>query len=63
MFYNNSYATRDALATAKMYGYEGIERVLLLLHEYNLKSIGINANGTSDGSLLKEMVVKIIEYV
>jgi len=61
LFYNNSYATRDALATAKMYGYDGIERALLLLHEYNLKSIGINANGISDGSLLKEMVVKIIE--
>jgi DNA polymerase-3 subunit delta len=44
----------------KMYGYEGIERSLLLLHDYNLKSVGVNSNGTSDASLLKEMVVKMM---
>lgn len=59
-FYNNPYAAKEALATAKMYGYEGVERALLLLHEYNLKSVGVNDSGTSDGSLLKEMVVKIM---
>jgi DNA polymerase-3 subunit delta len=30
------------------------------LHEYNLRSIGINDGGTEDSSLLKEMVVKMI---
>ena len=59
-FYNNSYAAKEALATAKMYGYDGVERALLLLHEYNLKSVGVNDTGTSDGSLLKEMVVKMM---
>ncbi len=59
-FYNNPYAAKEALATAKMYGYEGVERALLLLHEYNLKSVGVNDSGTSDGSLLKEMVVKMM---
>jgi len=59
-FYNNSYAAKEALATAKMYGYDGVERALLLLHEYNLKSVGVNDSGTSDGSLLKEMVVKMM---
>lgn len=59
-FYNNSFAAKEALATAKMYGYEGVERALLLLHEYNLRSIGVNDSGTSDGSLLKEMVVKMM---
>ena len=58
LFYNNPYAVKEAMATIKMYGYEGIERSLLLLHDYNLKSIGVNSNGTSDASLLKEMVVK-----
>jgi DNA polymerase-3 subunit delta len=59
-FYNNPFAAKEALATAKLYGYEGVERVLLLLHEYNLRSIGVNDSGTRDGSLLKEMVVKMM---
>ncbi|CAN5549832.1 DNA polymerase III subunit delta [soil metagenome] len=59
-FYNNPFAAKEAIATAKLYGYEGVERALLLLHEYNLRSIGVNDSGTSDGSLLKEMVVKIM---
>jgi len=31
-----------------------------LLHQYNLKSIGIGDSGTDDAQLLKEMVVKMI---
>lgn len=60
LFYNNPFATKEAMAAMKMYGYEGIEKSLLLLHEYNLRSIGVNDTGTSDGSLLKEMVVKMM---
>ena len=60
LFYNNPFAVKEALSTMKMYGYEGIERSLLLLHDYNLKSVGVNSNGTSDASLLKEMVVKMM---
>jgi DNA polymerase-3 subunit delta len=60
LFYNNPFATREALSTIKLYGYEGVEKALLLLHEYNLRSIGIHDSGTSDGSLLKEMVVKMM---
>ena len=59
LFYNNPFAAKEALATLKVYGYEGVEKVLLLLHEYNLKSVGIN-NGNADGSLLKEMVIKMM---
>jgi DNA polymerase-3 subunit delta len=59
-FYNNPFAAKEAIATAKLYGYEGVERALLLLHEYNLKSVGVNDSGTSDGSLMKEMVVKMM---
>lgn len=61
LFYNNSFAAKDALTAAKKYGYEGVEKALLLLHEYNLKSVGVNAPATSDASLLKEMVVKMID--
>ncbi|MEO6721461.1 MAG: DNA polymerase III subunit delta [Ferruginibacter sp.] len=60
LFYNNSFAAKDALAAAKKYSYEGVERALLLLHEYNLKSVGVNSAATSDASLMKEMVVKMM---
>ena len=60
LFYNNPFAAKEALAAAKTYGYDGVEKALLLLHHYNLKSIGINATATSDASLLKEMVVKMM---
>lgn len=54
------YFVKDYMQAVKLYTFEGIERALLLLHEYNLKSVGINDNGTPDASLLKEMAVKII---
>ena len=42
----NPYFAKDYLAAAKNYNYEGIEGGLLLLHAYNLKSIGVNSTGT-----------------
>ncbi len=48
------------MAAAKNYSYEGTEKVLLLLHQYNLKSIGINDAGTEDASLMKEMIMKMV---
>lgn len=59
-FYFNTNAVKNALETINNYGYDGIERILLLLHHYNLKGVGIGDNGTSDASLMKEMVVKMI---
>lgn len=59
-FYFNPMAVKNALETIRNYNYEGIERILLLLHHYNLKSVGVGDTGTSDASLLKEMVVKMI---
>ena len=60
LFYNNFSAARQALATMNNYDYNGIEKVLLLLHQYNLKSIGVGSSGAGDAELLKEMVVKMI---
>ncbi|MEO5592566.1 MAG: DNA polymerase III subunit delta [Chitinophagaceae bacterium] len=60
LFYNNIFAARQALETLKSYGYEGVERTILLLHTYNLKSVGVNDMGTADASLLKELAVKMI---
>jgi DNA polymerase-3 subunit delta len=60
IFSMNFYAAQDGVAAAKTYGMQGIEKVLLLLHEYNLRSIGIHDSGTEDADLLKEMVVKMV---
>jgi len=59
-FYNNPTAVKNALETINKYGYDGIERILLLLHQYNLKGVGVGDTGTEDASLLKEMVVKMV---
>lgn len=56
----NPFFAKDYMATARNYGYAGVESALLLLHQYNLKSVGVNDSGTSDGSLLKEMVAKMM---
>jgi DNA polymerase-3 subunit delta len=56
----NAFFVKDYLAAARNYNYEGVESALLLLHAYNLKSIGVNSVATSDASLLKEMTVKIM---
>ncbi len=59
-FYFNPNAVKNALETINNYGYDGIERILLLLHHYNLKGVGVGDTGTPDAALLKEMVVKMI---
>jgi DNA polymerase-3 subunit delta len=56
----NNFFVRDYLQAAQQYSAPSVEKILLLLHEYNLRNIGINDAGTSDADLLKEMVVKMI---
>ncbi|MCS3795373.1 DNA polymerase III subunit delta [Niastella sp. OAS944] len=56
----NAWFVKDYLLVARNYGYNGVEKALLLLHHYNLRSIGVNDIGSSDASLLKEMVVKMV---
>ena len=56
----NSFFIKDYLKAANIYSYPDVEKLILLLSEYNLKSIGINNFGTPDASLLKEMVVKMM---
>lgn len=56
-----SFFVKDYVNAQKRYGYAGIEQALLLLHEYNLKGIGINNSGTEDASLLKELVWKMVQ--
>jgi len=56
----NPFFMKDYMQAAKLYTYPGVEKALLLLHNYNLKSVGVGSIGTDDASLLKEMVVKIM---
>src|SRR5450432_3651805 len=54
------FFVKDYLLAAKNYGFTGTENALLLLHQYNLKSVGVGSVNVEDASLLKELVVKII---
>jgi DNA polymerase III subunit delta len=56
----NPFFIKDYLKATNVYSYPDVEKIMLLLCDYNLKSIGINSSGTPDASLLKEMVVKMI---
>lgn len=56
----NAYFVKDYVSTATRFSFPEIEKILLLLYEYNLRNIGINDAGTDDAELLKEMVVKMI---
>lgn len=55
-----NYFWKDYVSTTTKYAYPEIEKILLLLYEYNLRNLGINDIGTDDAELLKEMVVKMI---
>jgi DNA polymerase-3 subunit delta len=54
------FFVKDYLLAAKNFGLPGTENGLLLLHQYNLKSIGVNSAATEDASLMKELIVKLI---
>lgn len=60
LFSFNSFAVKQAQETVLNFNYEGVEKILLLLHEYNLKSVGVHDSGTGSGSLMKEMAAKMI---
>lgn len=56
----NRYFAKDYIGAASRYDQADTERVMLLLHEYNLRNLGINDAGTDDAELLKEMTMKMI---
>lgn len=56
----NPYFMKDYMQAARLYTYPGVEKVLLLLHSYNLKSIGVGSVNTDDASLMKELVLKMM---
>ena len=56
----NPFFVKDYLQAVKAYSFPQVEKAILLLNQYNLKSVGVSDAGTEDASLLKEMVYKII---
>ena len=56
----NPFFVKDYLIAAKNYGQQGVEKALMLFHQYNLRSIGVHDAGTEDGDLMKELVVKMM---
>ncbi|MFN9709823.1 MAG: DNA polymerase III subunit delta [Bacteroidota bacterium] len=58
----NAWFMKEYRHTATVYGQEGITSALLLLHDYNLKSIGVDDAGNNDASLLKELLSKLMLF-
>lgn len=56
----NAYFAKSYIDASRLYNSQSVEKILLLLHHYNLKSVGINNTNTSDASLMKEFIVKAI---
>ncbi len=56
----NAWFLKDYKASATVYGFDGVQSALLLMHHYNLRSVGVNDTGTEDASLLKEMIYKMM---
>jgi DNA polymerase-3 subunit delta len=56
----NPFFAKDYLGAMRNYDFRSTEKILLLLHQYNLRSIGVGDGGTEDAGLLKELVAKIM---
>ncbi len=60
VFSFNSSALKQGKDTMKNYGFEGVERLILLMQQYNMKGVGVGDFGTPGNALLKELVTKMI---
>lgn len=60
LFNYNPLLTEQVMETLKNYSFLEMEQVILLLHDSNLKSIGIGSPPISTGMLLKELSYKIM---
>lgn len=55
----NYYGVKDALQAIRHYNVEQLEKIIILLHHFNLRSLGVGDTGSSDPALLKELIMKI----
>lgn len=56
----NYYSIKSTMAATKHYPPAKVEQILLFIHEYNLRVLGINDPSNTEADLLKELVVKIM---
>lgn len=56
----NRTAMEEYKAAIKSFNREAVESIFSLLHEYDLRSKGVNDGGTKEGALLKELVYRIL---
>lgn len=54
------FFVKNYIQASHNYSFQEVEKVLLLLYEYNLKAIGINNASASHYELMKEFIVKIL---
>jgi DNA polymerase III subunit delta len=54
------FLVKEYMNASKLYQYSGTEQAILLLQHYNLKNIGIYNSASSDSSLMKELVYKLV---
>jgi DNA polymerase-3 subunit delta len=60
LFSFNPHLVDQVLDTLKNYSFSQVEQIILLLHDANLKSIGIDSYGLSPASIMKELSYKIM---
>jgi DNA polymerase-3 subunit delta len=56
----NYYQAKDYMNAAGKYSADELERCIRILHEYDLKSKGVNNASTSQDELLKEILLRIL---
>ncbi|ALJ03654.1 DNA polymerase III subunit delta [Pseudalgibacter alginicilyticus] len=56
----NPYFVDEYITAARNYPMRKVSEVIAILHEFDVKSKGVNSNAVSEGQLLKEMLVRIM---
>ncbi len=56
----NPYFVDEYITAAKNYPMRKVSEVVAILHEFDVKSKGVGSNASSEGQLLREMLVRIL---
>lgn len=59
-FNRNPAAIQVAKTMIRLYGFSGIQQIILLLQQYNMKGMGVDDAGMDDGTLTRELMMKIL---
>jgi DNA polymerase-3 subunit delta len=56
----SSYFLQDYRVAAKNYNKPKTEEIISLLHEYDMKSKGVNRDNTTESELMRELIYRIL---